>query len=277
MPSFKHQGKLLAYEIRGEGDRPLILLPGLLMNRKMHYPLADRLAAEGNRVILLDPLGHGDSDRPRDMWHYSMTIFGEQVIALMDHLGIERAAVGGPSMGANISLEAAAMAPNRIQGMIVEMPVLDNSIPAVAAVFTPVIYAYTFGRPLMQAVASVARQVPRGLNYFVDIALDYVSQDPGPAGAVLQGMFYGRAAPPRHLRKEIEVPALVLGHPRDAVHPFSDAQMLARELPHGKLIEANSALELRAQPERLTGKLSEFLDECWLEEPKDKPKMRVVS
>jgi hypothetical protein len=47
------------------------------------------------------------------------------------------------------------------------------------------------------------------------------------------------------------------------MHPFSDAGMLADELPHGRLIDANSILELRVRPERLTGKIAAFIDECW--------------
>ena len=59
--------------------RPLILVHGLLLSQEMHRPLAEDLAARGNRVITVDLLGHGASDRPRDMWRYSMGIFGEQV------------------------------------------------------------------------------------------------------------------------------------------------------------------------------------------------------
>jgi hypothetical protein len=39
--------------------------------------------------------------------------------------------------------------------------------------------------------------------------------------------------------------------------------MLAAELPSGRLIDANSIMELRVSPERLTGKISAFIDECW--------------
>src|SRR5690242_14359763 len=88
--------------------RPLILLHGLLLSQEMHRPLAEALATRGNRVITVDLLGHGRSDRPRDMWRYSMATFGEQVIALMDHLGIEQAAVMGTSLGANAALEVAS-------------------------------------------------------------------------------------------------------------------------------------------------------------------------
>jgi hypothetical protein len=47
------------------------------------------------------------------------------------------------------------------------------------------------------------------------------------------------------------------------VHPFSDAGMLVNELPNARLLQASSILELRSSPERLTGEIAEFLDECW--------------
>ena len=55
----------------------------------------------------------------------------------------------------------------------------------------------------------------------------------------------------------------MIGHERDPVHPFSDAGMLADELPNGRLIQASSLLELRTNPERLTGEIADFVDECW--------------
>ncbi|MGZ4313454.1 MAG: hypothetical protein ACXVR1_15245, partial [Solirubrobacteraceae bacterium] len=56
---------------------------------------------------------------------------------------------------------------------------------------------------------------------------------------------------------------LVIGHPRDPVHPFSDAGMLASELPNGRLLNAHSILELRVRPARLTSKIAAFVDQCW--------------
>ena len=93
--------------------------------------------------------------------------------------------------------------------------------------------------------------------------LDVIRQEPGPGGALLQGLFFGRVAPPRSERRNFEVPTLVLGHPRDPVHPFSDAGMLAAEMPNARLIEANSLVELRLQPDRLTDEIAAFLDELW--------------
>jgi len=55
----------------------------------------------------------------------------------------------------------------------------------------------------------------------------------------------------------------VIGHPRDPLHPFSDAGMLADELPNARLIDANSIIELRVRPARLTARIAEFADDTW--------------
>jgi pimeloyl-ACP methyl ester carboxylesterase len=250
-------------------ERPVILVHGLLLSQKMHRPLAKALAARGNRVITVDLLGHGESDRPRDMWRYSMHSFGEQLVALMDHLEIAEAVIMGTSLGANASLEVAATAPERLRGMIVEMPVLDNALLASALTFTPILVALTFGEPVMKLVARATRAVPRRLlPYYGNVVLDLVRQEPGPGGALIQGLYFGRIAPHRTERRTFKMPALVLGHRRDPVHPFSDAGMLAEELPNARLIEADSLVELRLHPERLTAELAGFLDEVWAAKPR---------
>ena len=230
----------------------------------MHKPLARALAERGNRVITLDLLGHGRSDRPADMWHYSMPMFGEQVIALLDHLELDEAVVTGTSLGANVALEAAALAPERLRGMVIEMPVLDGAMIACGVAFLPMLLAMRYGGPVMRLVQAGANAIPRGTPPFlIDVGLDTIRQDPRPSGAVLEGLFFGRIAPHRWQRRTFTQPALVIGHPRDPVHPFSDAGMLADELPNGRLLEAGSILELRLAPERLTNEIADFIDECW--------------
>ena len=269
MSYFTHDGLQLAYTVHGEGERTTVLLPGLLLSQKMQTPLAHRLARAGNRVVTLDPLGHGESDRPEEMWRYSMNSFAHQTVALLDHLGLERAVVGGTSLGANITLELASLAPERLQGMIVEMPVLDHAIAACGVAFTPLLMALTLGKPVMEALARAAGKVPRSVVPFLgEIGLDWISQEPGPSAAVLGGILYGRVAPDHGERCKLQTPALVIGHPRDPVHPFSDAGMLASELPHARLLHASSILELRLRPERLTTAISEFIYECWQASPR---------
>jgi pimeloyl-ACP methyl ester carboxylesterase len=264
MEFFRYDGRRLAYSVRGEGARTTVLLPGLLLSQKMQAPLARELARRGNRVVTFDPLGHGASDRPRDMWRYSMPAFAAQTVALLDHLELDQAVVGGTSLGANITLEVAASAPERLRGMIIEMPVLDNAIPACAAVFTPLLFALTFGEPVTAAVARLARRVhQRRLPLLIELTLDAIAQDPGPSASVLQGIIFGRTAPQRSDRRTFEAPALIIGHPRDPVHPFSDADMLVGELPNARLIAANSIIELRTRPARLKGEIAAFVAECW--------------
>ncbi len=260
---FRFQGHRLVFDEYGVGDRPVLLLPGLLFSRKMHRPLAEQLAGRGHRVLCLDLLGHGESDRPSEMSEFSMTIFGEQAIGLLDHLQIEQAVIGGTSLGANVTLEVAAKSPERANGLIVEMPVLDNALLGCAIAFTPMLIALTFGAPFVRVGARLASMVPRGASQLSDMLLDWVSQDPKPSASVLQGLFFGRAAPPTSERRKISHKALVIGHPRDPVHPFSDSDMLVRELPNARLVEASSILELRLQPERLTGEIVGFVEDCF--------------
>jgi len=271
---FTYEGRSLAYTEYGEGPRTCVLLHGLLLGRRMHEPLARSLAERGNRVLTLDLLGHGESDRPLDPACYSMTFFGRQTIALLDHLEIEEAVVLGTSLGANTALEAAAFAPERLRGMVIEMPVLDGALLACALAFTPLMIALTFGEPLMRVVQFGARRVPR-LPWAADFVVDTVRQDPAPSGAVLQGLFFGRIAPHRSERRALRTETLVIGHRRDPLHPFTDAGTLAEELPNARLLEASSLLELRLAPKRLTAEIAGFLDECWRPRPAQrKPRAR---
>ena len=264
MPEFDYNGFRISYDEYGTGDRPLVLIHGLLMNRRMYDRLGPEMAKRGNRVIAIDLLGHGRSDRPADMSQYSMTFFARQVEALLDHLNLEKAVIGGTSLGANVTLELAYLEPDRLRGMMVEMPVLDNALLAAAVVFTPIMVGLRFGEPVLKVIASLARRVPRS-NQLLDMGLDWIRQDPAPSEAVLEGLFLGSSAPHHQFRVQMEQPALVIGHRRDPLHPFSDSGMLAEELPNARLIEATSILEWRLAPDRLDGELARFLDEVWEE------------
>ena len=155
VPTFTHEEQKLSYEVYGDGSRTLVLLPGLLLPSRMHEPLAQALSEHGNRVVTLDLLGHGSSDRPRDMWRYSMPIFARQVVGLFDHLELDEAVVGGTSLGANVSLEVAALQPDRLRGLVIEMPVLDNALLACAIAFTPLLISLTFGEPITRPELAV--------------------------------------------------------------------------------------------------------------------------
>jgi pimeloyl-ACP methyl ester carboxylesterase len=260
--SFTFEGHRLAYTEYGRGDRTVVLTHGLMFTRRMHAPLARRLADDGFRVVTLDLLGHGESDRPTESWRYSIPAFGVQVVALLDHLGIERPVIGGTSLGANVALEVAVSAPERMSGMIVEMPVLDNAIVAGLLTFAPLLFAARFVPVSVASVATVANLVPHG-SQWLDVVTDTLEQRPASMAALLHGVLFGRIAPPKAVRRQITVPTLVIGHQRDPIHPFGDADTLAADLPDAEFVQARSPVELRFDPERLTEAIVRFVEQCF--------------
>ncbi|HEY9563265.1 MAG TPA: alpha/beta fold hydrolase [Nocardioides sp.] len=254
----------LEYTEFGSGDRWVILIHGQLMVRRMCQPLARALAAEGNHVITLDLLGHGRSDRPDDPMVYSIPAFGQQVLALLDHLGVDTAIVGGTSLGANVALEVADVAPQRVQGLLVEMPVLDNAVEAAVVAYGPMMLAARHLPLSVRAVRAVTRPVPRGLvPFWAGIGLDICDQRPGSMAAILHGIVFGRLAPPSSRRRALDVPTMVVGHRSDPIHPAADAAMLAAEVPGAQFVQARSILEWRLRPERLDGLAADFVAQCW--------------
>ena len=214
-------------------------------------------------MILIDLLGHGESDHPKHSRFYSMEIFGRQVVGLLDHLDIDEAVIGGTSLGANVSLEVAVHAPERTRGLFVEMPVLERAAPAAALMFTPLVIAYSQAASLIDKTNAIMRRLPRGLHLYADVTLDLLSRDPVPSAAVLHGLLTGRIAPHPNDREKIDKPALIMGHARDLLHPFSDAEALHRELRYSELARSSSFFELRFPPNRLSDRICDFLDEVW--------------
>jgi pimeloyl-ACP methyl ester carboxylesterase len=262
MGQFSYEGHRITFDEYGVGGRPLVLIHGLLMSRRMFERLGPEIASRGNRVICIDLLGHGRSDRPEDLRLYSMPLFGRQVVGLLDHLELETAVVGGTSLGANVTLEIAARHPERAEALFIEMPVLEDALAAVTAVFGPMFLALRFGRPVFEVLSRVTSMVPR-TNLLLDIGLDWLRQAPGPSLAVLEGLLLGETAPHREERLRIDAPSLIIGHPNDPLHPFSDSGMLAEELRASRLVEAKSILEWRISPKRLNDELAVFLDDVW--------------
>ena len=260
---FVHDNLELYYEVHGSGPRVLVFLHGILMDANMNRRLAADLAAKGNRVILLDLPGHGLSARPQRASYHRMDTYAGHVIALLDHLGIDQTVVGGVSLGGNVSLLVAAQAPDRVRGLVVEMPVLEWALPAAAITFIPMLLAAHFARPVVGWVAKRFRALPRTGNGPLDSVMNMFSAEPRETAAVLHGILAGPIAPTVDQRAAMEIPALVIGHKVDHVHPFHDAQQLARRLPQGQLIQASSVLELRVHPERLTEEINALLDTAW--------------
>jgi pimeloyl-ACP methyl ester carboxylesterase len=260
---FVWNGRHLGYETYGEGEHVLVLLHGLLMDARLNRGLARALAGRGYRVVLLDLLGHGASDKPAHAAEYRLDVYTEQVVALLDHVRIERAVVGGLSLGANVSLHVAARHPERVQGLILEMPVLERAVPAAALTFVPALLAVHYLPPVARIVSQVAAWASRGRNDLVAGLLAPLASPPEVTTAVLHGILVGPTVPTVDERRSIRAPALVLGHRADLIHPFSDATSLVRQMPDARLVEASSIAELRLHPQRLLGEIERFLADVW--------------
>jgi pimeloyl-ACP methyl ester carboxylesterase len=105
----------LYHEVHGAG-RPLVVLHGGVMNAETCFGAMIPRLAEAHRVIAVDLQGHGhtaDSDRP-----VTLANFADDVVGLLDHLGIDRADLFGFSLGSLVSTEMAVTHPTRVGRLV---------------------------------------------------------------------------------------------------------------------------------------------------------------
>jgi len=260
----------LNYEVYGSGDRVLVWLHGILLDTNLSRGLARTLAAKGYRVVLLDLLGHGQSEKPRDPSAHRMDVYAEHVVGLLDELGVDQVVLGGVSLGTNVSLLAAVRAPERVRGLILEMPVLESAAPAAALTFVPLMLQVRYARTALRLVSRAVSWLPQSGIGPLDSVLSTVRSDPDEIAAILHGVLLGPIAPTVEQRQAITAPTLVLGHGIDLIHSFADAKRLARQLPDARLIRTRTFAELWVRPGRLIAEIARFLDRVWEDgEPQD--------
>ena len=277
MGEFSYEGHRITYDEYGAGDRVLVLIHGLLMNRHMFDRLGPALATQGNRVIAVDLLGHGRSDRPEDLRLYSMPLFARQVEALLDHLGWRARSSAAPRSAptwrwSSRPRSGAGRGPvHRDAGARQRAGRGRRTLRAADA-------RAARRQAAVRRASRVTSLVPR-THPLLDLVLDGVRQRPGPSLAVLEGLLLGETAPHREERRQIAQPTLVVGHPADPLHPFSDSGMLAEEIPRARLVEADSILEWRISPERLDDELGSLPRRglVGLAAVRERPRPRVVS
>jgi len=116
MPEVEANGVRLHFDEAGEGP-PVMLVHGLACGRRMWWRQKKSLAAR-YRLIIPDLPGHGLSETPSDPHAYSEDVFADDLVALLDRLGIEQAALVGFSMGAGISLNLATRHSGRVSALV---------------------------------------------------------------------------------------------------------------------------------------------------------------
>jgi pimeloyl-ACP methyl ester carboxylesterase len=120
MPRFDSSGVGINYVAEGSGPA-IALVHGFASSLEGNWRRPGILAAlakSGRRAVALDCRGHGDSDKPHDPRAYSDNAMPRDVLALMDHLGLETADLMGYSMGGMISATLMTTHPERFRSVI---------------------------------------------------------------------------------------------------------------------------------------------------------------
>jgi pimeloyl-ACP methyl ester carboxylesterase len=261
--SFADGPTQVSYEVWGDGPDTLVYLHGILLDAHTNHRLARDLAERGYRVVLPDLPGHGRSDKPLHATAHRIDRYATTVLGLIEALGDEPVVLGGMSLGADVSLQVAARAPERVRGLILEMPVLERAAPAAALIFTPLLLATHYAAPALRWVSSAVSRLPRHRLGPLDQVVGALLLGPDEMTAVLHGVLMGPVAPTLDERRALAMPALVIGHRADGLHPFADADRLSHQLPDARLVRAGSVVELRLHPQRLTAEIADFLDSVY--------------
>ncbi|MFF0509583.1 alpha/beta fold hydrolase [Streptomyces sp. NPDC004250] len=253
----------LHYDDLGSPDgMPVVLIHGHPFNRTLWAPQAHALTAAGHRVVTPDLRGYGESDvTPGKVF---LSDFADDVAALLDHLGIERAVVGGVSMGGQIAMEFCRRHPGRVRALLLS----DTSAPAE----TDEGKAYRnrlADRLLAEGMAGYADEVIGKMlaSYNVDALPDVAAHvlgmmratDPRGAAAALRG----RAERPdyRDTLATVAVPTLIVVGADDVFTPVSEAEAIAGLVPHAALSVVDGAGHLPGaeQPEHFNTVVLDFL------------------
>jgi pimeloyl-ACP methyl ester carboxylesterase len=115
MPLLEVNGQWINYEDTGGTRGPIVLAHGLLMDREMFAPQIEGAPADC-RFITWDARCHGDTENTNEPFSY--WDLAEDLKGLLDHLGVERAVIGGMSQGGFVGLRFALRYPERVSGLI---------------------------------------------------------------------------------------------------------------------------------------------------------------
>ncbi len=251
----------LAYDACGDGP-PVVLIHGFPLCRKMWRPQLAPLAKAGFRVIVPDLRGFGESGAPDGP--YSMSVFADDIVALLDALQIETAVVGGMSMGGYVLLNLLERHPGRVRAamFLTTRAAADDEA----------------GKARRTALAhAVQEQGP----HVVTSAFEQILFAPGVAESrpelVNEVRAWMEATAPRGLeggllamrdRKDftpdlplLDVPSLVVGAELDRTMSVDLSRAIARDLPRATLCivpEAGHMANLE-QPEAYNRCLIDFL------------------
>jgi len=270
MPVAQIDGVQIHYLDVGVGDPPLVLLHAFPIEAEQWAPQLACLSA-GHRVIVPDLKGYGNSEAPDDRAGYSIDDYADEVAGLLDELGVERAAVGGLSMGGYVTFAFLRRHRHRLAGMVLADTRVVADSPEVLARRTAQQDQIDAGD-----IAAVLDALLGGLlstntrqtrPELVAHVRELMAANPaaGVVGA-LEAM-KGRPDSTPDLAG-IDIPTLVLVGEDDALSPPEEVRAFQAQIPKSRLVvlpRAGHLSNLEA-PDEFNAALGDFLDEVRLAE-----------
>jgi pimeloyl-ACP methyl ester carboxylesterase len=195
----------------------------------------------GVRLLSFDARGHGQTPGAADRETLTFDTFGNDLVALLDHLGIGSAVVGGVSLGAAVALNVAVRYPERVAGLVLVRPAwLDGPmLPGAVALFDKLAHLLRQHGPraasrleLDATFRVVAARFPETAE-----SLRRQLQAPRAIESVARLEHLPRQRPIARLRDAaaIRVPTVVLAHQLDPLHPHEYGVALAQTIPGARL------------------------------------------
>src|ERR1700690_2404187 len=258
MPTFEHDGILFNYfdqrTPQHEGaEVPFIFQHGIGGTLRQPSSLMDPLPGPV-RLIAMDSRGHGETrqtGRPSS-GHLGFVTFADDVIALMDHLRVHRAVVGGISMGAGVALNLALRFPERVAGLVLSRPAWLAGPMAAVDLYTQIAdLLRRLGAVEGRRSFAVAPAYLKMAELYPDAAKSLIGQfDEARAhDDVWRLELLPNDRPFTRLADlfNIHVATLVLATGQDPVHPLEYGQTLKRGIRGARLLEVTAKSE---SPER---------------------------
>ena len=250
----EREGQRLFYEVYGDGDETVFMVPTWSLVHSRHWKMQIPYFARHFRVLTMDGLGNGRSDRCRDRERYAPSEFARDCLAVMDASGTQRAVMFCLSRGAQFVLELARLAPERVAGAAF----IGSMFPYTPSHWSVLLHprvAPLFGKPglvyrwwgRMNAVhwtqdyegfvewfISRCLPEPHSTKWIEDGIGWALDTDPETLIATARGEWLRDRRTLRALAENLDCPVLVIHGDRDRITPFRDGRALAR-LARGKL------------------------------------------
>jgi pimeloyl-ACP methyl ester carboxylesterase/predicted glycosyltransferase len=250
----ERDGQRLSYEVYGEGEETVFLLPTWSLVHSRHWKMQIPYFARHFRVLVMDGLGNGRSDRCRDPRRYGAEQCARDCLAVMDETGTERAVMVSLSRGAQYLLELGNQAPERVAGAVFIGPMFPYTPSHWSALLRPQASWKFFQRASFYrwwgrmnpvhwqedypefAQWFISRCFPephstKGIEDGVEWALD---SDPQTLAATAGGPIHKKRSTLREIAQGLDCPVLVFQGDRDKITPPRDGRALAR-LADGQL------------------------------------------